>query len=130
MLYAVFFARRRQELVDFREKINWIPFYEKVLFLQKIGNLESQKQFAFYSDFLGNFLMFIPFALALQWFSAKKYSSRTLIYSVFLCSLSIETIQYILNIGVADIDDVVLNTIGGIAGILVFNFLNLKFITT
>ncbi len=33
-----------------------------------------------------------------------------------LLSITIETLQYIFNVGVADIDDVILNTIGACAG--------------
>ena len=126
MLYVVFFARRRQEGIDFRVKMNWIPFYGKWQFLKTIEGLERQKQFAFGSDIIGNFLMFIPFAFALHWISAKNYSHRIVISAVFLTSFSFETIQYLLNIGVADVDDIVLNTLGGITGVLVCHFFNLK----
>jgi glycopeptide antibiotics resistance protein len=38
-------------------------------------------------------------------------------------SLSIEIIQGILGIGASDIDDIILNCLGGLVGILVYKFL-------
>jgi len=39
-------------------------------------------------------------------------NSRLVLLSVLLLSLSVETLQYVFRVGVADMDDVLLNTAG------------------
>ncbi|MDD3271914.1 MAG: VanZ family protein [Syntrophomonadaceae bacterium] len=46
---------------------------------------------------------------------------------VILISLLVEIIQYIFGLGVSDIDDVILNTFGGLVGILSYKVLTLIF---
>ena len=46
---------------------------------------------------------------------------------VALISLCVEIVQYILAIGTADVDDIILNTIGGLLGILIFKLVYLIF---
>lgn len=45
------------------------------------------------------------------------------IFLVFLISLFVEIIQYILGLGSSDIDDVILNCLGGLIGILSYKAL-------
>lgn len=42
---------------------------------------------------------------------------------VFSVSLSIEILQYVLSIGITDVDDIILNALGGILGILMYRLL-------
>jgi glycopeptide antibiotics resistance protein len=53
-------------------------------------------------------------------------NGRLVLLSVFLLSLSVETLQYVFRVGVADIDDVLLNTAGGWAGVWVYLALQKK----
>ncbi|WP_366182421.1 VanZ family protein [Flavobacterium ovatum] len=126
VIYVVFFARRRQQLVDFRNEINLFPFQDKINFIQTSSIRSEADKYVFYSDFLGNIVMFIPFVFAVEWLVTKQYSNRFHILTLFLCSFSIESLQFIFNIGVFDIDDLLLNTVGGLLGLLAFNFFNFK----
>src|SRR5436190_2123710 len=54
-------------------------------------------------------------------FGMKSYS-RLLLVS-FITSLAVETTQFIFRIGVADIDDLFLNTIGALTGLLILHTL-------
>lgn len=126
MLYVVFFARRRRNISDFRSKINFSPFYTKINFFQNTTTYNFQEQYDFYSDLIGNVIMFLPFAFAVHWLCDKRFYNRFLFTIILLSSLSIEILQYILNAGVCDIDDVILNTTGGVLGLLLFHFLNFK----
>ena len=60
-----------------------------------------------------NLLLFIPFAAVL--YNIIQTKAKT-IFSVFIASIIIEAIQYIWNIGLCEIDDVISNTIGGLTG--------------
>ena len=69
-----------------------------------------------------NVLIFIPFGLALSEFlsvakrwGAKKVFSRVTL-TAFLLSLSIESLQWILRVGLFELTDMVLNTLGAAIG--------------
>ncbi len=70
----------------------------------------------------GNIVIFIPFGIFISMLikdkSIKYYSFLT-----FITTLSIEIVQYIFALGITDIDDVLLNLIGGVFGILVYKLL-------
>jgi len=76
----------------------------------------------FFKNVLGNVLLFIPFG----YFVNKILKNKSMIVATFITlitSTSIELIQ--MNIGRSfDIDDIILNFIGGLIGYLVYKFLN------
>ncbi|WP_121662201.1 VanZ family protein [Metabacillus litoralis] len=80
---------------------------------------------------IGNIIMLAPFAFVMLYFKWTS-SYKKVIYYSFLCTTGIEFIQFIqntllliLNLGIgrsADIDDVILNTLGGFIGIICYVF--------
>ena len=70
-------------------------------------------------NLIGNVVVFIPFGVFLPMASKYKSFIITIFYS-FLLSLSVEVIQLIAKVGSFDVDDLLLNTIGGCIGYLVF----------
>lgn len=76
----------------------------------------------FLLNFLGNLLMFVPFSFILIWaFGITK--ARYILPAAFLLSIVIELVQYFTALGVADIDDVLLNTFSALIGIYFSRFL-------
>lgn len=69
---------------------------------------------------IANFIVFIPFGLLLS-SNFKKVTFWQKIFTIFIFSLAIETIQYLLAIGVSDITDVIMNTLGGLSGVMVYS---------
>lgn len=67
----------------------------------------------------GNIVIFIPAGIYLMIFQKTKPVINTLI-NILLLSFCIEIIQYIFNIGGADIDDIILNCLGGVVGISIY----------
>ena len=69
-------------------------------------------------NLLGNVVCFMPFGFSLPTVSKKKifknFVSVTLMTMIF--SLGIETAQLLMKVGAFDVDDIFLNTIGGLAG--------------
>ncbi|MED3549643.1 VanZ family protein [Cytobacillus praedii] len=65
----------------------------------------------------GNVLMFVPAGIYLMIFKERAIKSF-----IVICSLSLgaEIIQYIFAIGASDIDDLILNSLGGLIGILIY----------
>ena len=94
--------------------VNIIPFKEK--FRYEAGT------YLFYKNILGNVLLFLPFGFFVGYFIKVKKVSVMLLLT-FIVSLSIETIQ--LSIGrVFDVDDVILNVLGGLIGFILYKVLN------
>ena len=85
--------------------INYIPFYYDV----------TEGDVPVY-EFALNAVLFIPLGFLL----AKAF--RTLMFgegvaTIFATSLAFEVMQYILSVGVSDITDLIMNTLGGAIGI-------------
>lgn len=93
---------------------NFIPFKE-IMRYKYTSKL-------FYKNVLGNVLLFVPFG----YFVNKVLKNKKIIVGIFVTlvtSLSIELIQ--MNIGRSfDIDDIMLNLVGGILGYLIYKFLD------
>jgi glycopeptide antibiotics resistance protein len=122
LLYIFFFARRRWIPLP-KRSYHLIPFRDKVLYLQTYAIHSSPENLEFYKDLVGNILLFIPFPFLLFYVMGIKSYRRLLLMPV-CASFFIEIIQYIFNIGVADIDDVILNTIGSSLGLLLLHALS------
>ena len=72
-----------------------------------------------------NLVLFIPFGMYLEYLFKNKRISNIVI--IILTSLCYEVLQYILHIGVSDITDIIMNTLGGVIGmILVYIYLALS----
>ena len=74
-------------------------------------------------NLIGNILIFIPMGIYLSML-IKKTSVKAYTVLVAFISLGVEILQYIFALGVADVDDIILNTIGGFIGILLFKKLH------
>ena len=96
--------------VHYNERqLNLTLFTELIKIYHRAGMLQ------FLRLFLGNIGWFIPFGFLLPALSKRENFIRVII-SGFLFSLTIETTQFIFYKGVAEIDDLILNTLGTIIG--------------
>lgn len=86
--------------------INLIPFKENEL-----------------KEIFINIFLFIPYGMYLRELSSKKSLTVAM---VVLTSFLFELLQYILHIGISDITDIMMNTLGGIIGILFISILEKK----
>ena len=76
----------------------------------------------FYRNVIGNIALFIPFGFFTS-FYLKLEKKKFVIFLTMLVSLVIEFIQ--LNIGRAfDVDDIILNVVGGFLGYLIYRILD------
>lgn len=75
--------------------------------------------YAVFTNLFGNVLIFVPFGFFLP--MASKYRSffAAVFYS-FALSLCVETFQLFTKVGSFDVDDLLLNTLGGALGYIVF----------
>ena len=124
-LYALilFFLLFKKKSVGSFQTINLIPFRTIIDYL--FNEDVIVRSFAF-SNIMGNIAIFIPLGIYIPLLINKK-SIFTNSAIVALISLCVEIVQYILAIGTADVDDIILNTIGGLLGILIFKLVYLIF---
>lgn len=99
--------------------INLIPFYSINEYIY--SNSATIKRFAF-GNVIGNIVIFIPLGAYLSLFKKNKRVIINLLF-IFIVSLLIEIIQGLLCMGASDIDDIILNCLGGFIGILGYKFL-------
>jgi glycopeptide antibiotics resistance protein len=124
LFYIFFLARRRRgPALPWGERyLNLIPLKEKYdYFVHEPGTPHLQPR-EFYIDLFGNILLFIPFAFCFYFFFKIKEARKNILISIII-SVSIELTQFLLSIGVADIDDVILNTIGATIGVFLLKLL-------
>lgn len=73
------------------------------------------------SEMISNIVAFIPFGVMLG-VNFKQVAFRHKIAVIFAFSLAVEIIQYIVAIGVTDITDLIMNTLGGFVGLAIYAF--------
>ena len=72
----------------------------------------------------GNVIGFIPFGMILPVIWPKTGSFVRILLLSFEFSLCVEIIQLVWKVGSFDVDDLLLNTLGGMTGYLLFYFCN------
>lgn len=95
----------------FSRSLNLIPFND--LFRGVINKL----------DLYGNIIIFFPFGILFN--IIKEHSFFKNIFAFSITSLIFEILQYILAIGASDITDIILNTLGGVLGLMFYNVLKM-----
>ncbi len=99
-------------------RYNLTPFLEIKRFLA--SNLSFMDIFI---NVAGNVVAFMPFGALLRWVRNKKTGWFIATFYTFLFSLIIESVQLITRIGVFDVDDLILNTLGGLLGYICYAIL-------
>ena len=104
LLYLMFlgFGREQHEA----NIVRLLPLVSTILFVQNTTSWES-----IIINLLGNIIMFIPFGF-LGWLNAKYFSFKKLIVDFLSALIIVEALQYLTKLGVFDIDDLALNSIG------------------
>ena len=102
------------ELVTIRDVefggVNWMPFRE-ILRYDFGTDL-------FYRQVIGNIILFIPFGYFATYYS-KLTKIRQIFFITFITSTTIEVVQRFIGRSF-DVDDIILNVVGGIIGFLLF----------
>ena len=115
--YIVFFAGRRS--FHYNYEINYFPIKNSIHTFLTLNLHDKAEINNIYINFFGNIILFIPFAfLLIMLFKIIKLNKIILLS--LLASTSIEIIQYFFQIGLADVDDIILNTVGAIMGFYLY----------
>lgn len=118
-LSFVIYALCLFQVVTFQDNVTWatnnfIPFREMLRY-----NIGSH---LFVKNVLGNMLMFLPYGFFVSFYLKNKKPWLTLVLTV-IASFSIELVQMVIG-RVFDIDDILLNLLGGYLGYLVYYWLS------
>ena len=114
LIYIVFLARRRRHLTE--RLYNLVPIKRNFRYLFKAK--ANHEGYNYFLNLLGNIGLFIPFSIILILVFRIK-NGVVVMLSAFLFSLCIELIQYVFHLGVADVDDILLNTLGALIGLVI-----------
>ncbi len=96
--------------------------YNLVLFreIRRFWNYRDQVGlFAMFTNLFGNVIIFMPFGFFMPMASRYRSCFSAVFYS-FGLSLCVETFQLLTRVGSFDVDDLLLNTVGGLAGYVIF----------
>ena len=107
----IFLADEKQVSEYFADKTNIIPFATVMLFINafKQGSLNP---YVVLENILGNFFVFMPFALLVPKVFSRINSAVKFLLFISLSVIVIEVLQIVFLTGSADIDDFILN-VGG-----------------
>ena len=100
--------------------------YNLVLFKEIKRFIEYREElgaFAVFTNLFGNILIFMPYGFFISMASRSRGFFMTLFYS-FGLSLCVETFQILTKVGSFDVDDLLLNTLGGVLGYILFSICN------
>ena len=118
LTYFLFFAESYGRVLSEREySYNLQPLKEiKRFWIYR----EQLGFFAVFTNIIGNVLCFVPFGAIFPVLNRKTRHFVVVVLLSFQFSLIVECIQLISKVGSFDVDDLLLNTIGGMIGYLVF----------
>ena len=101
----------------FNRQGNYTPFRE---ISRGIYSLSIYDPFS-HTNLMGNIIAFIPFGIFIPMIFRRKGASFISVFVLsLLLSLCFEFTQLVLYIGTFDVDDLILNTFGGVVGYVVY----------
>lgn len=118
LVYFMFFAEILGRTdVGTTYRYNLIPFKEMKRFLHHARQLGLM---AVLTNIAGNVVAFMPFGFCLPLIAEHRIKFFSCMLYTFGLSLGIELIQLISKVGSFDVDDLMLNTLGGVLGYMLF----------
>lgn len=118
LVYLLFFAERYGRGTDAGHRINLAPLREIRRFRNSRQTLGERAAFL---NIYGNVLLFVPFGAILPVLHRRFRRFPVVLACGMGLSAAVEVIQYVTRRGSCDVDDVILNTLGCIAGYIIFS---------
>lgn len=120
ILFRTHHPTRSVNLVPFRGVVSYISGNDLVSGQDSADVLHA---FALL-NLLANLFIFVPCGVYITLFRKGKGIWKNVLW-VFVISMLVEVVQFITKFGIGDIDDVILNSIGGLIGVLICRLLYL-----
>jgi glycopeptide antibiotics resistance protein len=117
LFYFLFFSEKMGRLMGEQYRYNLVPFREIHRFI-KYREIVGWR--AFFVNVIGNIIAFVPFGMLMPRLSGrmKHWYLVTLLALEF--SFAVEVVQLVLKLGCFDVDDLILNTAGGLIGYVIY----------
>lgn len=119
LVYVVFFAEAMGRTPQDGYVYNLTPLKEIKRFMKYIWDNDALGRAARLNIF-GNIIAFIPFGIYLPYTSESKLGFISTVLYTFSLSLTIELVQLITKVGSCDVDDIILNALGGVIGYILW----------
>ena len=119
LVYVVFFAEAMGRTPQDGYVYNLTPLKEIKRFMKYIWDNDALGRAARLNIF-GNIIAFIPFGIYLPYTSESKLGFISTFLYTFSLSLTIELVQLITRVGSCDVDDIILNALGGVIGYILW----------
>lgn len=118
LFYFLFFSEEMGRTYSERTyHYNLVPFKEIGRFLRYHRTLGTGTVLL---NIVGNVAAFVPFGIFLPVFSARCRKVWFTVFYSFELSLLVELLQLVTKVGSFDVDDLILNTVGGLVGFLIY----------
>lgn len=111
--YLLFFSSTYGRTAEMGYRYNLRPFHE---IRRGIEHIDAVGYRYVMVNIAGNIVAFMPFGFLLPLVTERRMHTGKVLVSSFLLSLCAETIQLLSRTGAFDVDDLILNTVGGILG--------------
>lgn len=121
LLYLMFFGFGRTQFDENIVRLR--PIISTVEFAQ--NSLVWNRRESLFINIFGNIVMFAPFGF-LGWIFPQYKDLKTLLIAFLSVLISVEALQYFTRMGVFDIDDVLLNSLGVFVGFKLRELLDSK----
>ncbi len=117
MVYFLFFCEQLGRIPSDTYHYNLKPFEE---IRRYMGHISQLGYFYVMLNLLGNVVCFVPLGFVLPILSSRKWGAVRIIIVSFLASLLVEITQLVTKLGSCDVDDIMMNTLGGLLGYILF----------
>ena len=131
LLYFLFFSEEfgRIQAQHAGNQYQRIPFRYNLIPFKEIRRFIRYRHVVgfhvFFINVFGNIIAFMPMGFFLPAVTGKKLSGIQIFLLSFFVSLLVETVQLLTKLGCFDVDDLILNTLGGFLGYLIYRTLHL-----
>lgn len=123
LAYFLFFAENFGRVYTEREYAYNLELFKEIkrfwIYREELGMA------AVLTNIVGNVVCFIPFGAILPVLARRARNFWVIVTLSFEFSLLVECTQLISKVGSFDVDDILLNTLGGILGFIVFTVCNM-----
>lgn len=117
LIYLVFVSRISQTHTSY---INLVPFHKEIFILFIRHRYDFWVIHSLVYEIVGNLFLLFPLPISIM--VLLNINDKYLIFKFcFFISLLIESIQYLFGLGIADIDDIILNNIGVFIAVLLIH---------
>lgn len=127
MVYFLFFCERLGRTPSDTYHYNLKPFTEIKRYISYIDEIGY---FGVGLNLFGNVVCFMPLGFVLPILSHRKWGIFRITLVSFLASFLVEATQLVTKLGSCDVDDIIMNTLGGLLGYILFLICNKMYHST